>query len=61
MNEFPSMAGLIDTQTAEVYCGSAVIATRYVITAAHCLTNQEIRNIGVLVGDHNITTGKLIL
>ncbi|KAG5895347.1 hypothetical protein JTB14_003144 [Gonioctena quinquepunctata] len=57
VNEFPSMAGLVDSSTKNVFCGATIISTRYVLTAAHCLLNVQQVNLGVLVGDHNISSG----
>ncbi|KAF2903823.1 hypothetical protein ILUMI_02349 [Ignelater luminosus] len=57
INEFPSMAGLVNLETRELYCGASLIAAKYAITAAHCLTNRQARNLALLVGDHNINTG----
>ncbi|RZB40648.1 Trypsin and/or CUB domain containing protein [Asbolus verrucosus] len=57
VNEFPLMGGLIDASTTELFCGASIISERYALTAAHCLLHQEPTNVGLLVGDHNLTTG----
>ncbi|XP_018566053.1 venom serine protease-like [Anoplophora glabripennis] len=57
INEYPEMAGLVDASLGELYCGSSIISTRYVLSAAHCVLNRNANNIGVLVGDHNISAG----
>lgn len=53
VNEFPMMAGLIQAPTVAVYCGATIIARSYAVTAAHCLTDRQVSQIGLLVGDHN--------
>ncbi|KAF2889801.1 hypothetical protein ILUMI_16372 [Ignelater luminosus] len=57
INEFPSMAGLFDLKIILLYCGASIIAVKYALTAAHCLANRQVRNLALLVGDHNINTG----
>jgi trypsin len=57
VNEFPMMAALIDFQLRDLFCGTTVIASRYCLSAAHCLLNRQIALTGVLIGDHDIYTG----
>lgn len=52
------MGALVDFVIQEVYCGAVVIATKYAMTAAHCVFNRQPTAIGLLVGDHNLTSGK---
>lgn len=58
VNEFPMMAGIVDADNRDVFCGSTIISVRYVLTAAHCMTNRNYTRLGVLVGDHDLNSGK---
>ncbi|XP_025073849.1 venom serine protease 34-like [Pogonomyrmex barbatus] len=57
VNEYPMMAGLVDFSRRDVYCGATIISEKYVLTAAHCLTDRDTSNMGILVGDHDLSTG----
>lgn len=58
VNEYPMMVGLVDPYRREVYCGGSIISLKHVLTAAHCVTDRSASSVGVLVGDHDLTTGK---
>ncbi|RZC43210.1 uncharacterized protein BDFB_002243, partial [Asbolus verrucosus] len=56
--EFPWMA-LLSYKTRfgpRFKCGGTIINNRYILTAAHCLTNLKFSLLGVRVGEHNINT-----
>lgn len=51
------MAGIVDAHIRSVYCGCTIISDTYLLTAAHCMVNRDINYLGILVGDHDLTTG----
>nr|APD15612.1 serine protease [Cotesia chilonis] len=55
VNEYPMMAGLIDVINQIVFCGSTIINTQQVLTAAHCVNGRTSNTVGVLIGDHDIS------
>lgn len=55
-NEYPWIVGLWRDDLARIYCGAAIITSRHVITAAHCVNNFERTSIRVYLGGHNVTT-----
>lgn len=58
LNEFPMMAGIVDGRLSQVYCGGTIISVKHVLSAAHCVMNRDPSNMGVLIGDHDISTGR---
>lgn len=52
------MAGIVEFIISDLICGAAIIAKNYALTAAHCVFNKQATAIGLLVGDHNIKSGK---
>ncbi|XP_060536206.1 ovochymase-1-like [Cylas formicarius] len=57
INEYPSMAGLINLDTRFLYCGASIISDFFVLTAGHCVENRDPSTLALLVGDHNISAG----
>lgn len=53
-NEYPWMVGLY--RNGRLYCGGALISTKHVLTAAHCVHSFDRKDIKIYVGGHNIST-----
>ncbi|XP_060516498.1 venom serine protease-like [Cylas formicarius] len=61
VNEYPSMAGLVNLNPFIIICGASIISEFFVLTAGHCVYNRDRSTFSVLVGGHNITSGNKIV
>ncbi|XP_059607767.1 venom serine protease 34-like [Phlebotomus argentipes] len=57
VNEFPMMAGLVDSRIRSVICGAVIISNSHALTAAHCTRSVAVTRAGLLVGEHDLSTG----
>lgn len=57
VNEFPMMAGLVARNAHVIFCGATIIDKSYAVTAAHCTKKRDVRDVALLVGDHDYRTG----
>lgn len=55
----PSMINLRIDRIENFLCGSTIISSQYLLTAAHCVHRKKPEYLGVLVGVHNIDSGNL--
>jgi len=51
------MCGLVDSTMKVIYCGCTIISQQYILTAAHCIERRDTTKIGIIVGEHDVTTG----
>ena len=55
VNEYPWMVGLLRSGSRHPSCGAALISSRWLVTAAHCVTDTWVLDIAV-IGEHDVTT-----
>ena len=57
INQYPSMAGVVDADERRIFCGATIISDTHAISAAHCSLGRKITRMALIVGEHNVTTG----
>ncbi|GAB0089520.1 venom serine protease [Sergentomyia squamirostris] len=58
VNEFPMVAGIVDSINKEIYCGATLISNYLALTATHCVSKKSLSTLGLVVGEHDVTTNK---
>lgn len=54
VNQYPSMAGLIDVDGKSIFCGATIITNIHALSAAHCILGRYIGKVLMVVGEHDI-------
>lgn len=57
INQYPSMAGVVDADERRIFCGATIISNNHAISAAHCSLGRKITRMAIIVGEHNVSTG----
>jgi len=56
VNEYPWQVGIYNKDDDYPKCGGSVISDQWVLSAAHCTVKDEVKDLKVLLGDHNTAT-----
>merc|ERR1711860_13976 len=51
-HEFPWVIGLYGYRGDRPFCGGSIIANRWVLTAAHCVYERNVKAFSIVAGDH---------
>ena len=54
INKYPWMVSLVSSGGGH-FCGGTLVASRYVVTAAHCLEGSLPSELAVVLGEHDTT------
>merc|ERR1711976_577730 len=69
VNKYPWMAAIMDGTGSSQFCGGTLVASKYVISAAHCMFYDQAgtqprpaNDVSVRIGEHDLsTTGETTL
>ena len=51
-DKYPWMVGL--SRSGKFYCGGSLISNSWVLTAAHCMKGENVRNVKVVLGEYDV-------
>lgn len=57
INQYPSMAGIVDADERRIFCGATIISNIHAISAAHCSLGRKVTRMALIVGEHDVLIG----
>lgn len=53
---FPWMAALVSKSNGKVFCGGSLINSQFVLTAGHCMINQNTNTFTIVIGETDVSS-----
>lgn len=53
-NTYPWMVSVQNTGDQQHFCGASLVASKYVLTAAHCIENESAANLQVVISEYDL-------